>query len=134
MPRRVRWRTQNLQQCKKANLGGILITTTGAKMSEIEGIKQDVQPWSNHLPRKSRSKTIKSEMAAPTIWRFFDAEDVLLYVSRNPNANALMCNDWWQFVDHIGIQQFDDFVTMMGELRETIQLEQPKYNIHNKPR
>lgn len=68
-----------------------------------------------------------------SLWRFFNKEDELLYVSIKPNP-ALMCkNDWWGAVCRIEIEHFDSKDTLSDAKATAIYNELPKWNAQGRP-
>ena len=48
-----------------------------------------------------------------TLWRFFDKDNRLLYISQKPNPAVLMGREWWFSIDHITMIHFasmDDLI------------------------
>ena len=82
-------------------------------------------------------------MSAPTkpdthvLYRFFDAEDTLLYIGITMNPVTRFRahradKDWWCEVANIRIETFDDRSALEAAERDAINSEKPKYNVvHN---
>jgi len=68
------------------------------------------------------------------LYRFFDTNDVLLYVGLTIDPGARFkkhryTKQWWRDVDRIEIQHFNDLESLRAAERRAIEDEQPLYNI-----
>ena len=48
-----------------------------------------------------------------SLWRFYDKDNKLLYVSQKPNIHILMTKEWWFNTDHATVEHFssmDDLI------------------------
>lgn len=74
------------------------------------------------------------------LYRFFDAEDVLLYVGRTVDPGSRWKNHskakpWWIDVVTVRAEHFPDLESVSAAERRAIETEHPRYNIvHRKPR
>ena len=73
-------------------------------------------------------------MSLFTLYRFYDTDDVLLYVGLSINPGKRFekhrhTKPWWRDVDRIEIQHFDDLDSLRAAERKAIEDEQPLYNI-----
>ena len=81
-----------------------------------------------------------SSSVVTTLYRFFDAQDVLLYVgitSVGPSrwSDHERNREWWSLVVRVSIEQFPDRALAMVAERAAILAEQPAYNtVHMVPR
>lgn len=69
-----------------------------------------------------------------TLYRFYDAEDVLLYVGLSVNPGRRMekhkaTQPWWSDVARIEMEQHEDLKTLQAAEREAIKTEQPLHNV-----
>lgn len=73
--------------------------------------------------------------AAPktySLWRFYNYNDELLYVSQKPNPAILMTYDWWPDTDHVQIKHFHSMDALADEKSRAIYNEDPKWNSHGR--
>jgi predicted GIY-YIG superfamily endonuclease len=73
-------------------------------------------------------------MSTFTLYRFFDAEDTLLYVGLTVNPGRRMekhrgTQPWWNDVARIEMEQHQDLATLRAAEREAIEHEQPLHNV-----
>jgi hypothetical protein len=69
-----------------------------------------------------------------TLYRFYDAQDALLYVGLTCNPGKRLeqhrdTKEWWAEVARIGMEQHPDLETLRAAERATIKAEKPLYNI-----
>jgi hypothetical protein len=69
-----------------------------------------------------------------TLWRFFDKDDHLLYVTKNVNQNVMKSKEWWYDAVRCEIEHY----ASAGEVEDAkfcaIQDEAPQFNVHNTPK
>lgn len=73
-------------------------------------------------------------MSVHTLYRFYDADDVLLYVGQSVNPGRRMekhrdTQTWWRDVARIEMEQHPDKVTLLAAEREAIKEEKPLHNV-----
>jgi len=77
-------------------------------------------------------------MSVFALYRFFDAEDVLLYIglTTNPPARLKKHRDekpWWQEIRQMHVEYHPTISALQAAEREAITNEKPKYNVqHNR--
>lgn len=67
-----------------------------------------------------------------SVWRFYDEQGDLLYVSTRPNPAVLMKEDWWTSVASAKIKHFSTSDAMAEEKAVAIYNEDPKWNSYGR--
>lgn len=66
-----------------------------------------------------------------SLWRFYNKQGALLYVSQKPNASVIMSRDWWWDVDIVKIEHYASAGGLVDAKDHALQHENPLWNIHN---
>jgi hypothetical protein len=74
----------------------------------------------------------KSTVPKGSLWRFYNSDNELLYVSIKPNPAILTKNEWWRDVDHCDIVHYNNTDDMLEAKAVAIQNEEPKWNSHGR--
>lgn len=73
-------------------------------------------------------------MSALTLYRFYAADDTLLYVGLTINPGRRFgehrqTKPWWDQIKHITLEQYDDYPTLVTAERLAIAIQRPRYNV-----
>jgi hypothetical protein len=71
---------------------------------------------------------VKSKQPKYSLWRFFNKDDELLYVSQKPNPAILMTKKWWFDTHHIMVEHFSSYDELLDAKAAAISNEDPKWN------
>lgn len=63
-----------------------------------------------------------------SLWRFFDKDNKLLYISQKPNPAILMTKDWWFSTSHITVKHFSSMDDLIDAKAVAINNEDPSWN------
>jgi hypothetical protein len=71
---------------------------------------------------------IKPKQLKYSLWRFYDKNDNLLYVSQKPNPALLMPKTWWFNTHHVTIEHFSSYDDLLNAKAVAVDSENPKWN------
>jgi hypothetical protein len=67
-----------------------------------------------------------------SIWRYYDKDKKLLYVTQNPNQQVIYTSDWWSNVDTVQVTHYPDRVQQMNAKIIAVDTEAPAHNVQGR--
>lgn len=122
-------RAQVLQLCDGSRTLAEAAKQTGREHDEFYADVLALRRRGHKVPLRPRSSS-----GGKIVYRFFDADGVLLYVGCSTNLAARMVahsnqKDWWSIVAKAEFQHFADSLEGYRAEQEAIRTERPLYNV-----
>jgi hypothetical protein len=67
-----------------------------------------------------------------SIWRYYDKDRKLLYVTQNPNQQVIYTSEWWPEVDIVKVTHYPNKLQQMNAKIVAVDTESPKNNVHGR--